>query len=224
MSLKVSQYKELFRSVSKNRKTIWWQGYAFEKQLNAVIAATLQKASSGSFDSKTVRKIATKQINLGTKTAGLGTEMIDYLGQGIVKDFVETFNNSQSKRTHIDKYTVEARAGKIDSSGLMFEGEIATEASSYLKQIAALLKRANFTAKSYTTQRQIWDRQIKAKVDKIVTNAFLHLGSTNQAKVYLSILSTYMPAHPALSAYMYIIIHQILQYNYKRQDCVLFMN
>ena len=206
MSLKVSRFKTLFRSVADSRKRIWWQGAAFEKQLNAVIASTLQKASSGSFDNKTVRNISTKQIAMGSKGAGLGSEMVDYLASQAVKGIAADFNGTaQKKHTRIDKYTTEIKSGKIDSSGLMFQGEISASPSSYLGQIAKLLSKANFTAKSYASQKEIWDRTQKAKIEKMVNNAYLHLGSTNQARIYLPLLSAYLPAPVALSAYMYII-------------------
>ena len=97
------------------------------------------------------------------------------------------------------------RDGKIDASGLTFTGTITAEPTSYLGKIARLLSKANFTAKSYASEKERWVSAIRMKLITQTKSNALHLGSTESARVFLTVLGSHLDPPVALSAYMYII-------------------
>lgn len=200
-SLRATGFQTLFRSVKSNAQL---QGMQFEKQLNAVIASTLSMASGKSLSAKSIQS-SMATIGMGTKGASLNPGFIDLMAEDTTKQVIDNFLTKKNAQNSFSKMVLAERSAKIDSSGKGFIGEITVSPTSYLYRIASLLRKASFTAKSYASQRQQWIASIKMKVMSQATNTALHLGSTESARVFLSVLGSHVPPPVALSMYMYIM-------------------
>lgn len=201
MSLKATNNTNgrLFRYVASSREDIATQGLRFEQQLNAVMASTLSLSyGRGGKD----LKFAIDKIGLGAAQAG-----IDEAVKGAIKDAAAEFEkviDSKNKATFSKCVTVD-KDGKIDSSGMAYRGHIIVSPTSYLYKIASLLQKANFTAKSYASQKQKWISAINLKISQKVQSTELTLGSTETARVLLTVFQAHMPPPVALSAYYYVM-------------------
>ena len=200
-SLKATGFSTLFRSVKSNAQV---QGMQFEKQLNAVIASTLNLASGKSMNAKAIQS-SMSTIGMGTKGASLNAGFVDLMAEDVTKTVIDNFLTKKNNKNNFSKMVLAERSAKIDSSGKGFIGEITVSPTSYLYRIANLLRHASFTAKSYASQRAQWISTIKMKVMSQATNTALHLGSTESARVFLSVLGSHVPPPVALSMYMYIM-------------------
>lgn len=167
------------------------QGDAFEKQMQKIIAATLVSASSTSgMSDKTIKKAfsgAAKQTGLGAayvNTKGnfvdvdaIAEEMIKEVGQEAYQELME-----EMQRVKFAKIQ-----GKIDFSGAMAKIDISADAAPYLKRIATLLSKASFSAKSYRTITYDVEKKMRVAIQNL---SRLHLGATDQRRIFTDILST----------------------------------
>lgn len=203
-SLRATGFKSLFETISSGQADIYKQGEAFEKQLAAVMASTLNLASNKSTNTRSIKSSMNK-IALGKAGAGINPGIVDELAKEGIQAIANEFNSQTSKKNQLSKYVTEMRDGKIDASGLTFTGTITAEPTSYLGKIARLLSKANFTAKSYASEKERWVSAIRMKLITQTKSNTLHLGSTESARVFLTVLGSHLDPPVALSAYMYII-------------------
>lgn len=202
VSLKTSDTHsgKLFRYVADSIDDISNQGARFEKQLNAVIASTLS-LSYGDKYGKNI-KSAMGKIGLGNISVAIDKATqtaLQEAGEAVLEETEGT------NKATFSKYVLIEKSGKIDSSGMMYKGEITASPTSYLYRIASLLQKANFTAKSYTSMREQYIKSINLTITKKTQSASLTLGSTESARVLFTVLKQHMPAPVALSAYYYIM-------------------
>lgn len=167
------------------------QGDIFEKQMQKVIAATLISASSTSgMDNKATKKAMSgisKQIGLGTAYVNTGSNLIDV--DEIAKLMVEEIGQEayQELMEEMKKARFAQVQGKIDFSGAMAKIDISADAAPYLQRIATLLSKASFSAKSYRTMTYDVEKKMRVKIQNL---SRLHLGATDQRRIFTDILST----------------------------------
>ena len=169
------------------------QGDAFEKQMQKVIAATLVSASSTSgMSDKAIKKAfsgVAKQTGLGAayvnanvkggfvNVDAIAEEMIKEVGQEAYQELMEEMQKTKFAKVQ----------GKIDFSGAMAQIDIAADAVPYLKRIATLLSKASFSAKSYRTMVDDVEHKMRVTIQNL---SRLHLGATDQRRIFVDILST----------------------------------
>lgn len=167
------------------------QGDAFEKQMQKVIAATLVSASSTSgMSDKAIKKAfsgVAKQTGLGAAYVNakggfvdvdaIAEEMIKEVGQEAYQELMEEMQKTKFAKVQ----------GKIDFSGAMAQIDIAADAAPYLKRIATLLSKASFSAKSYRTMTYDVENKMRVAIQNL---SRLHLGATDQRRIFTDILST----------------------------------
>lgn len=171
------------------------QGAVFESELASVVEEVLSM-ETGTSVKKGITNIGTSRINVDQKT----TTLIDIDGwaAGIVESVGQTVYNKMKKMN--TKFS--EVSGKIDVSGMKAQVQITAKPNSYLNRIALLLSKANFSAKSYSSN--YFDGRIKMRISKIAQE--IHLGETDLRRVYTDIFTQEAGTPPAvsLSLYMYL--------------------
>lgn len=171
------------------------QGAVFESELASVVEEVLSM-ETGTSVKKGITNIGTSRINVDQKT----TTLIDIDGwaAGIVESVGQTVYNKMKKMN--TKFS--EVSGKIDVSGVKAQVQITAKPNSYLNRIALLLSKANFSAKSYSSN--YFDGRIKMRISKIAQE--IHLGETDLRRVYTDIFTQEAgtPSAVSLSLYMYL--------------------
>lgn len=167
------------------------QGDAFEKQMQKVIAATLISASSTSgMNDKAIKKA----FSATAKRTGLGSAYVNAKGgfidiDAIAEEMTKEVGQEayQELMEEMQKTKFAKVQGKIDFSGAMAQIDIAADAAPYLKRIATLLSKASFSAKSYRTMTYDVENKMRVAIQNL---SRLHLGATDQRRIFTDILST----------------------------------
>ena len=195
-------WRHLFGSVSKKASR---QGELFEIELQNVMAAVFeevaQKTQSQAAKKRSI-KAMTSSLGLGKAQVGINSILnIDEIASSIVAQAGQEVY--ESVMTDMQKAKFASVQGKIDVSGTMATVEISATANPYLKRIAFLLSKASFSAKSYRTMTYDRRNDIVKEITKL---SKLHLGTTNQTRIYTDILAAEakLPEPVALSFALYL--------------------
>lgn len=186
------------------------QGETFEKEVSFVLSTVQSLAANNGLNKSQLIANATSawlgqaKTNIGGKTKAELNTIINETAKQVMGDLNANAAGRFKKRvtkSGLDSLVTTQVDNKIDVSGLAFEWNISVTASPYLQEIAGLLSQASFTLKSYSSLS--WQKDIQQQIESKYTT--LHLGKTNQGRIFIDLFLTQVPLPVAMSMYMYLI-------------------
>lgn len=185
-----------FRGMGEN------QGIYFEREMANITAAALNLGGANTTGNSLM--MGDETVNVGGMSAKALGNIMSQVSKGTLKSIeAQTQKWAQQAAKASNRYVTVGVSGKIDVSGLNAEFTLTATGNPTLDHIIQLLSKATFTAKSYASVTTQYVDILKQVFTQESTRHELHLGSTNENRIFLDMLMKFghLPYAVAVSFY-----------------------